>query len=1788
MRWNVELFNKVQSRNFIGNNAARARVTVDPFWRLRSTESVYGNSFRGPYRYYTTGDQIEYEIPNIKQVSWNRSDQQDLASCTITIANIWHNKNNEEQELTGELGKKGYFWPKRGQGSAALTWSQTAGLGAYQKDGTWDPDFSWANVLVEDALIRTYEGYPGKSIDGSFSSIDDDLNNNSSVITGTWIVNSVTANAEGNLVLNCVDIGRILLDQIVFPPVVPPAVYPLEYYPPGKSAFDSYWGPKVSGSGVSPAEKGEVWSRPHNYSGSVDSTVSTAHPNSSAVDGNWSTFAMSEAYETRDGGKPYFEFKINGSGSAHVSKAFDSLQLKTWGGGYTVYVSVYEDTNVSNPTGNYAWKGTETVDGLPYVTKFEVPLALPDNMEFPITIELPDRISEKQSTMWPGHTRYPNTYYGHTVRLTFENLYYTHIPNNSGFRYRAGIRDLIFYRTGDETSPHNPAFEQLPWTFAMEQHPVRGYWVADSDGNVYGYGDAADYDSTGFGPIPVSAYDSTNRIVGLAAHPSGEGYWAIDWMGHVFAYGASQQLGWEAVPNPYVGLNQQGKISARAIASTHTGNGYWVLYSHGVIRGFGDASPSYTVIPSTNVSIFMDSFLQSNYATGKYIPYNIGLKATSIAAHPTKMGFWVTDGSGQVFAYGACQHHGQLENRVYNKGLAGEFKLQNLEWATQIESTKTGNGYWIAFGSGRVAAFGDALKLGKDPYVFEDIHYFGDQVIEDGFDSLRAKAEYLGENILVNESAIEFDYSFFRNILWAIARDPSGDGFWVLRASGDVHPYNADFWGKPGYNGLSGLRWHDGNFDGEWSKIVSEILMWAGFLDYDPDIGADEAPAPLGLIETTGIYTDTDVPSDKFDKKTLLDVIRELTEVVGYQFRITEEGLPMYSSPNWWSAGNFDENGERIYVAYEEGELFRVSSDAPGAEPFIPVIHEAVDLLSYQVSLNSSDKRSELIVGSDLPDAKDPTRTGYVRHTPPHALETVSGGVSNMRGIERVGLYTSELFKNPEEMALMAELIGLHAWFSSRTASARIVGNPTLSIGDQVRFLERNTSETFIHLITSINSTLDNDTGSYTMDLSSYWLGSANDWVISNSVKESDYIYAIISDRLNRWQTATNRGLGPGDGASDLPVFVVDGGFVNTVNSVQSIPEMIVIGDSMSYLDSTLDGLTGDEWPALLELSGSVTDVINGSQSGATSQTLRDDPIVTPQSTNALVVFFGANDQNESLSGISTSEFYDNIVWYLDNYPAERQVVVFPWKWTGYPPGEPDPAPTLAEYNAYAAAAEAAAASRGAAFVHMGNIVSALAVVNGTTDWDEYIADWIHPSAQGHELIASSVADRLHIDYGEDNNWYFEGTIETNSELSDFKVVVGILSNLGTNISFDLYDDEDELVHSASVTNQGQVINIGDIGADDTNKTYRYVLSGNPLRRGAGKLKLSFRARGSVQPFVEGSTVFVSVDRAATSTGVTSLEPSVPELAPTLFGWSAASTSDLNARTRGVFSVPEVWSINKTDFSGDVWASNIPVHISFRPNVTGAVSTWSTSFDNYLRLGQDKVTYVTFWAEPELNLSNPSLVSITNWQKALNEVTRICRTLTSQGFGEFYSVPVFSDQILAPGSSHDITDWLNEDVDYDIIGFNIHTRSNGVQFAVESGSFASMDIVDSIDRCMDYAVAADRPWCVAGIGSSRYSASMTGVTSYSNSHRASWIEDVSAHLGALDPAPTHVSFFTLGSCNVDQDPELSAMNNLVADEVKVLETRTATNLSVATQNVDAGSDLNPSGGITVVPSDFEV
>jgi len=312
----------------------------------------------------------------------------------------------------------------------------------------------------------------------------------------------------------------------------------------------------------------------------------------------------------------------------------------------------------------------------------------------------------------------------------------------------------------------------------------------------------------------------------------------------------------------------------------------------------------------------------------------------------------------------------------------------------------------------------------------------------------------------------------------------------------------------------------------------------------------------------------------------------------------SDGNLVIYSASSvpLWNTATHGNPGAKLYlqndgnvVIYSSGGVALWNTNtyhdtSIGATPFIPIVDESVDMFDYNATLNGNDDRSEIIIGTDLPDPKDPSRTGFVRHVPPNV---------NLRGIERTAIWVSQIFQNSEEAELMAELIAIHAWFAQRMGSVSCVANPCLSLDDQVRLVERNTNETYIHRITGIDSQMDLDAGTWDMSLTTHWLGTADNWVITREPADGSSPYVVISERLDRWQSETNRGLGEGGVASsNVSRLVLMTGNFETSTSTVGNEDPIWGVTSESYLDFGEGDLVdtqyvnlfiddnGIEWPA--------------------------------------------------------------------------------------------------------------------------------------------------------------------------------------------------------------------------------------------------------------------------------------------------------------------------------------------------------------------------------------------------------------------------------------------------------------------------------------------------------------------------------------------------------------------------------------------------------------------------------
>ena len=159
------------------------------------------------------------------------------------------------------------------------------------------------------------------------------------------------------------------------------------------------------------------------------------------------------------------------------------------------------------------------------------------------------------------------------------------------------------------------------------------------------------------------------KVVSLAALPSGTGYWAAASDGAVSAFGSAANLGsmaGQSLNSPIV-----------ALAATPDGRGYWLVASDGGIFSFGDAK-------------FYGS-------TGNLVLHK---PIVGMAATPDGAGYWLVASDGGIFSFDA-PFFGSTGALRLNKPIVG------------MEALDNGAGYRFVASDGGVFCFGQAAFDGS-------------------------------------------------------------------------------------------------------------------------------------------------------------------------------------------------------------------------------------------------------------------------------------------------------------------------------------------------------------------------------------------------------------------------------------------------------------------------------------------------------------------------------------------------------------------------------------------------------------------------------------------------------------------------------------------------------------------------------------------------------------------------------------------------------------------------------------------------------------------------------------------------------------------------------------------------------------------------------------------------------------------------------------------------------------------------------------------------------------------
>ncbi|MGO8872217.1 MAG: hypothetical protein ACLQPH_12610 [Acidimicrobiales bacterium] len=223
---------------------------------------------------------------------------------------------------------------------------------------------------------------------------------------------------------------------------------------------------------------------------------------------------------------------------------------------------------------------------------------------------------------------------------------------------------------------NNPATEvivSVPFTVTPPQPPHfvgmastadgKGYWLAQSNGGVYSYGDASFYGSLGATPPDWP-------VVGMVATPDGKGYWLVASDGGVFAFGDASFYG---------SLSTAGTVSVpvMGMAATPDGKGYWLVTSEGAVYPYGDA-----------------------HSFGSFGPAQPYQPVVGMASTADGQGYWEVAADGGIFSFGDAHFSGSMGGHPLNQPVVG-----------MTPDPKTG-GYWEVAADGGVFSF-DAPFLGS-------------------------------------------------------------------------------------------------------------------------------------------------------------------------------------------------------------------------------------------------------------------------------------------------------------------------------------------------------------------------------------------------------------------------------------------------------------------------------------------------------------------------------------------------------------------------------------------------------------------------------------------------------------------------------------------------------------------------------------------------------------------------------------------------------------------------------------------------------------------------------------------------------------------------------------------------------------------------------------------------------------------------------------------------------------------------------------------------------------------
>ncbi|MDQ3106322.1 MAG: glycoside hydrolase family 43 protein [Actinomycetota bacterium] len=235
-----------------------------------------------------------------------------------------------------------------------------------------------------------------------------------------------------------------------------------------------------------------------------------------------------------------------------------------------------------------------------------------------------------------------------------------------------------------------------------------------------------------------------DRAVAMATTPTGDGYWIAGATGAVAARGGAGDSGSiSGLTRPVVGM-----------AATPTGAGYWMTGGDGGVFSFGDAA--------------------FHGSTGDL---RLNQPVVAMASTPTGRGYWFVASDGGIFSFGDAAFFGSTGSIRLNQPIVG------------MASTPTGRGYWLVASDGGIFSFGDASFFGST----------GDLRLNRAIVGMVATRSGRGYQLVASDGGI-FTFGDGRFLgstgdirlnqpIVGMAGTPSGNGYWMVAADGGIFSF---------------------------------------------------------------------------------------------------------------------------------------------------------------------------------------------------------------------------------------------------------------------------------------------------------------------------------------------------------------------------------------------------------------------------------------------------------------------------------------------------------------------------------------------------------------------------------------------------------------------------------------------------------------------------------------------------------------------------------------------------------------------------------------------------------------------------------------------------------------------------------------------------------------------------------------------------------------------------------------------------------------------------------------